>query len=209
MPANYDKIATVYDLLSRIVFGKSIVNAQVSLLKCLPAGEYRLLIVGGGTGWILEELAKQRPQGLTIDYVEASAKMIELSKNRGCATNTVNFICLPIESFESGHLYNVIITPFVLDNFDEQKLEQVFYKLDALVADGGTWLYADFVYSKETSPGWQKLLLKIMYFFFRISTKIETGELVATEKLFEKSYRKKMEAGFYFNFIKAIAYKKL
>ena len=82
MPANYNKIAPVYDMLSRLVFGKAIVNAQRRLLPGLPRGEYRLLIVGGGTGWILDELGKQKPQGITIDYVEPRLCLIILrSKN--------------------------------------------------------------------------------------------------------------------------------
>ena len=98
MPANYNKIAPVYDLLSRLVFGGAIVNAQRLLLPGLPRGQYRVLIVGGGTGWILDELGKQRPQGITVDYVEVSEKMISISKKRNWGANTVNFFCVPIEN---------------------------------------------------------------------------------------------------------------
>jgi ubiquinone/menaquinone biosynthesis C-methylase UbiE len=208
MPANYDKIARIYDLLSGMVFGKAITKAQAHLLQCLPTGDYRLLIVGGGTGWILEELSRLRPEGITIDYVEASGEMIALSRKRSYGKNAVNFFHAPIEDFSSDQMYQVIITPFVLDNFEESKLKIIFSRLDNLLEEEGTWLYADFVYSKTASPLWQKLLLKIMYFFFRITTKIETKKLVDVEKYFEKGYRKKMGARFYFDFIKAVAYKK-
>ena len=208
MPANYDTIAPVYDFISRMVFGKAIVNAQVSLLKCLPVGDYRLLVVGGGTGWILEELAKQRPSGLTVDFVEASGEMINLARKRNCGGNSVNFIHCPIEDFEAPFLYQAILTPFVLDNFEEQKAKQVFTQLDKLLAKEGVWLYADFVYDKSNSPVWQKGLLKLMYFFFRVTAKIEVNRLVNIDTYFEKGYSKKMEARFYSDFIKAIAYTK-
>ncbi len=209
MPANYDTIAPVYDFISRMVFGNAIVNAQVSLLKCLPVGDYRLLIVGGGTGWILEDLAKQRPNGVTVDFVEASNEMIQLARKRNCGGNSVNFIHCPIENFKTPFSYQAILTPFVLDNFEEEKAKQVFNQLDKLLAKDGVWLYADFVYDKTNSPMWQKGLLKLMYFFFRLTTKIEANRLVNIDTYFEKGYSKKMEARFYFDFIKAIAYRKL
>jgi ubiquinone/menaquinone biosynthesis C-methylase UbiE len=54
---NYDRIARIYDKLSRMVFGKSIVRAQQSILPFITTPA-RMLIVGGGTGWILEEIAR-------------------------------------------------------------------------------------------------------------------------------------------------------
>jgi ubiquinone/menaquinone biosynthesis C-methylase UbiE len=209
MPANYDKIARVYDLLSRMVFGGAIASAQVRLLEGLPTGDCRLLIVGGGTGWILEELGRLRPEGIAIDYIEASGEMIALSKKRNCGKNTINFVHTAIENFEAGYLYRVIVTPFVLDNFKEPKLKMIFDQLDNLLEEEGTWLYADFVYGKTASPFWQKILLKIMYFFFRLTAKIEANELLDVEKYFAKGYQKKMEAKFYFDFIKAVVYEKL
>ena len=208
MSANYDTIAPVYDFISRMVFGKAIVNAQVGLLKCLPVGDYRVLSVGGGTGWILEELAKQRASGLTVDFVEASNEMIQLSKKRNCGGNSVNFIHCAIEDFKAPFLYQAVLTPFVLDNFEEEKAKQVFTQLDKVLAKDGLWLYADFVYDKTNSPAWQKGLLKLMYFFFRVTTKIETNRLVNIDTYFKKGYSKKMEARFYFDFITAIAYAK-
>ena len=120
----------------------------------------------------------------------------------------MNFIHCPIEDFKTPFLYQGILTPFVLDNFEEEKAKQVFTQLDKLLVNRGMWLYADFVYDKTNSPAWQKGLLKLMYFFFRVTTKIEANILVNIDTYFEKGYSKKMEARFYFDFIKAIAYTK-
>ncbi|RZL54089.1 MAG: methyltransferase type 12, partial [Pedobacter sp.] len=72
---NYDKIANQYDTLSRLVFFKSQVNAQINQLHNIPK-DSSVLIVGGGTGWILEEIVKLHPSGIKIIYVEISAKML-------------------------------------------------------------------------------------------------------------------------------------
>ena len=206
MAANYDKIAGVYDSLSRMVFGKSIVRAQVCLLPfILPGG--RILIVGGGTGWILEEIAQRYPQDLTIDYIESSAKMIALSRRRNCRKNVVNFIQQPIEDANLSQPYDVIITPFLFDNFQKDKVSLVFEKLDCKLKPNGRWLFADFI-SVADSPFWQKLLLKIMYFFFRVTSKIPTTELVPMDDYFS-TYQLEFEAYHFRRFIRSAVYKKV
>ena len=206
MPADYDKIAPFYDLLSGLVFGTSIKRAQRKLLYCIPTGDVRLLIAGGGTGWILEEITKVRKSGLVIDYVDASANMISISMKRNYGANVVNFIHAPIEDFRSEQTYDVILTPFFFDNFGERKGNFIFDHLDAMLSTHGTWLFADFRESTAANSRWQKLLLRLMYLFFRITTQIETNELIDTAKYFEPGYRKKMQAYYYFNFIQVIVY---
>jgi ubiquinone/menaquinone biosynthesis C-methylase UbiE len=49
-------------------------------LDKIPAGS-NVLILGGGTGWILSELKKINPT-CRVYYIEASAKMLELAKAR-------------------------------------------------------------------------------------------------------------------------------
>jgi len=98
MANKYDSIAGIYDILSRLVFGKVLQRSQAGLLKWMSP-ESRVLIVGGGTGWILERIAADHPAGLDIVYVEASAKMVALSRKRKSGENTVTFICLPIEEY--------------------------------------------------------------------------------------------------------------
>ena len=99
MRNNYDNIASSYDLLSRLVFFRSQVKAQIEQLKYIPEGS-NVLIAGGGTGWILEEIAKIHPSGLSITYVEISAKMLEISQKRNTKANTITYIRSSIEDFK-------------------------------------------------------------------------------------------------------------
>jgi ubiquinone/menaquinone biosynthesis C-methylase UbiE len=203
--ANYDKIASIYNLLSRLVYGKSIVKAQADLLKFIPPCS-RILLVGGGTGWILEEIVKIDPEGLTIDYVESSLKMILLSQKKNHGRNIVHFINQPIENFSGTGLYDVIFTPFLFDNFREEKIQTVFTNLSSLLKDKGLWLHCDFVNNKSDGPVWQQLLLKTMYLFFRITARIETNELIPMENYFNKDYQKTYQAFYYAKFIEASVY---
>ena len=125
MAVNYDNSAWFYDRLSGLIYGKAIIRSQVYLLKYIPAGA-NILIVGGGTGWILEEITKIHPSGLKIIYVEISAKMMALSRKRNIGNNEVSYINESIENVPGPVNYNVVVTPFLFDNFTEQTLDKVF-----------------------------------------------------------------------------------
>jgi len=208
LATNHDKIAGYYDLVSRIFFGKNLVEAQVCLLPHIPANS-RVLIVGGGTGWILEEIAKVHQQGLSIEYIDSSAKMIALSKKRNHGANEINFIHLSAENYNTDKKFDVILTPFFFDIFLPATIQNLFTKLDSLLKKEGLWLYVDFVYDKKTSHLWQKTLLRLMYFFFRVTSHIETQELIDMSPFFNDSYDQISGISHYHNFIKYIVYGKI
>lgn len=205
MYANYDKVANVYDLLSRMVFGNSIVKAQVCMLPFVNAGG-KILIVGGGTGWILEEIAQKYREGLQIDYVEASAKMIDLSKKKNIGKNEVKFIKMPIEDWHAEYSYDIIITPFFFDNFDAPQIDFIFSKLHKTLNAKGFWLYADFTNEEEKSRYWQKIILCIMYFFFRVTCGIEAKKLIVMDSYFATAYKVAFTVSHYHGFIKSVVY---
>jgi len=173
MPANYNNSAWFYDRLSRLVYGKALVKAQVYLLQFIPVNS-SVLIVGGGTGWILEEITRVYPSGLQITYVEVAPKMMALSKKKNAGLNEVVFINDAIEDVAiTGH-FDVVFTPFLFDNFTEQTLQKVFERVHMLLKQGGLWLNCDFQLSGKW---WQKALLKSMFLFFRLICNIEASKL--------------------------------
>src|SRR6476469_5208726 len=91
MKRSYDAIAGVYDVLAGIFIGKGLRDAQIYLVQHIPAGS-KVLIVGGGTGWILEEITRIHSSGLQIDYLDISANMILIAGKRDVGKNNVRFI---------------------------------------------------------------------------------------------------------------------
>ena len=175
---SFDSIAPWYDALAKLVFGKSIKASQVYYLQELPT-KGRILIIGGGTGWILKEVLKVRPE-LEIDYVEASQKMIDLARKNE-SSHRVNYILtreLAIPELE----YDAIITNFFLDVFDKDNLITVMSKLRGHLKRGGVWLCTDF---KNTEKVYHKVLLKVMHLFFRRVSNLEARELQDFERQFE------------------------
>jgi ubiquinone/menaquinone biosynthesis C-methylase UbiE len=181
MSANFNNSAWFYDRLSRLVFGRAIINAQVYLLQHIPKNA-KVLIVGGGTGLILEEITKLQPSGLNITYVEVSVKMIAISKKRNIGHNRVIFINEAIENVDIPPGLDIVITPFLFDNFTEQTLQKVFKNIHALLKPGGLWLNCNFQLSGKW---WQRFLLKSMFLFFRLICSIEASQLPAINKQFE------------------------
>ena len=207
MSNNYNRIAKFYDALSRIVFQRSIIKAQQFLIKFIQ-NNHKVLIVGGGTGWILEEISKLQKQNISVVYVEKSAAMIALAKKKVYPNICVKFIEKAIEEFVATEQFDVILTAFLFDNFEQDKIEIVFKKLDAFLNTNGIWLYADFVNDKDKNKGWQQLLLKTMYFFFRVTAAIETHELINMQPYFNSKFQTLSRQFYYSHFIQAIAYKK-
>ena len=205
MPVNYDNSAWFYDALSRVVYGDAIVNAHLFLLKCIPPAA-NVLIVGGGTGWILEKMTTVCPGALTITYVESSAQMIALSKKKDTGNNTVTFINDRIERVDLPSAFDVVITAFLFDNFSEETLSTIFSKVDSLLKDGGTWLYADF---QLTGRWWQPLLLKTMLTFFKLLCGIEASRLPDVASQFKQYlYTQTAHKMFFGDFITAQVLKK-
>ena len=204
MAANYNHSAWFYDGLSRMVYGQALVNAQVYLLQYLPPNS-SVLIAGGGTGWILEELVKIHPSGLKITYVEVAADMMASSKKRATGSNEVVFINEAIENVNSDTNFDVVITPFLFDNFTEETAEKVFNHINQLLKTGGVWLNADF---RLTGKWWQKVLLKSMFLFFKLLCKIEASQLPDVESRFEEhGYKAIAEKSFFGDFIISRVYK--
>ena len=208
MRNNYNFIAPYYDFISRVIFGKAIIQAQACLLPHIPSNSH-LLIAGGGSGWILEEVAKVHPGGLTIIYVDNSAKMIALAKKRKCGANKLIFICEPIENYLITQQFDCIFTAFFFDNFKIQKAAAIFQTIHPHLKPGGNWLYADFAPTNLAKKYWQKILLKVMYFFFRVASKIEAQELADMSSLFKTfCYKQTFLKWYYSHFIQSVVYKK-
>lgn len=208
MTNNYDHIANYYDRLSRMVFFKSQVNAQIDQLIYIPENS-SVLIVGGGTGWILEELAKVRPAGLHIVYVEISANMISLSRDRNPGANEVEFVNQGIEDFSSSMSFDVILTPFLFDNFSAQRAGVVFKQLDLLLKENGYWLFVDFSLKGERGRWWKSAFLQLMYSFFKLIRIVEASELTDMEPYFKNTgYQGIANKSCYAGFIQSQVYRK-
>lgn len=207
MKGNYDNAAPFYDRLAYLIFGDAILQAHLYLVNAIPPGT-SILITGGGTGRILEEISNKHVTGLQITYVEISKKMIALSRKRNTGNNNIIFINQSILEVTFDQQFDVVITPFIFDNFSNSTSNLLFDKVDTLLKPRGLWLFADFQLSKENNL-WQKLLMNLMYFFFKLLCGIEASHLPDTASLFKKyRYQPVSKQTFFRKFICSVVYLK-
>ena len=212
MKKSFDRVAWIYDKLAGWVFGKSIKTSQTSLLPELPKGG-KLLIVGGGTGWILPALFQQaKPEH--IFYVDSSGKMIELAQKSfeslGLPSDRITFFTQPFGPGVVTEEVDIVITNFYLDLFPPQTLPEQMALLHRLLKPNGTWLFTDFQYPKGgISRFFSRLLIPLMYLFFKIFTGIPASHLPDFESEFHQlGLKNEMERFFYGQMIRTAIYRK-
>lgn len=183
----FDRIAPLYDLLAKWIFGESIVAAQKEFLPAIRPNA-KVLIIGGGSGRVLEELIKIQPS-IRVIYVEASFKMLELARKRLISFPNVQVEFIHgTETYLAGQgLFDVIITQFFLDLFKENRLKEVFGILDQQLISGGKWIFADFDWQSARHPRFAKWFIRLMYLFFQIVCGISGRRLPDFSPLFENA----------------------
>jgi ubiquinone/menaquinone biosynthesis C-methylase UbiE len=198
----FDRIAFIYDFLARLIFGSSIIASQEFFLDRIQ-DRSKVLILGGGSGWLLSDLLELRPV-CEVWYIEASEKMITMARKKIRASYTVHFIHGTQDDIPASACFDVVITNFYLDLFTDKGLENVVDKIRNSADSKATWIVTDFV---DGNKSWQKLMLLMMYGFFRKTAKIESERLPQWEAAVERSTSKKIDDKyFYGGFIKTACY---
>jgi tRNA (cmo5U34)-methyltransferase len=200
----FNPIAGFYDRLARFVFGKAIVNAQThflgELLQC-----QNVLVLGGGTGWIAEEILKVNP-AINITYIDASDKMIQFAEKRlNALSQNISLIHGTQQSIPDDVFYDAVITNFFLDLFPEGELEIVVNQICNSVKPGTLWLVCDFENQEKI---WQEMLLRVMYQFFRATTGVSAKKLPGWRSMLKSKYCVETHCrGFYHGFIQAVVFR--
>lgn len=204
MRSGFDLLASSYDSLAYLIFGRSIRTSQCVFINEID-DEASILILGGGTGWILNDIFEKKPK-VRITFVDNSSAMIDKAKStvKKQWIDNVNFIQGTYHSMILRKKYNVIFTAFFLDMFPQDELEKLMHDISNLHEEKGIWLFTDFKITKNVL---QQLLLKIMYLFFVLTCKIEAKGLSDFEGAFHKNqYRLKTSKLFFRGMIESKVY---
>ncbi len=215
---SFDRVAPYYDFLAEAIFGKAIVKAQTCFLDHLLEGSH-LLILGGGTGWIIREIL-QRKKVQQIDYVEASARMITLAQHQyqrfrqnqpTTCYPKINFIQGTESNLPSDTVYDAVMTFFVLDMQQQEALHEMMEKIHRQLHPQGLWFFADFkIPENERKRWWHLPLVKLMYCFFRLTAHLQNHRLPDYESSFSRlNVSRERVAYFYQDLITSELYRKI
>jgi cyclopropane fatty-acyl-phospholipid synthase-like methyltransferase len=102
--------------------------------------------------------------------------------------------------------FDVVITPFLFDNFTEENLPPVFNHIHKTLKSKGIWLYTDF---QLTGKWWQYAMLKGMLLFFKMLCGVESWHLPAVAKQFSgHGYEVVEEKNFFGDFVVTRVYRR-
>ena len=204
---SYNRIAPFYSILSRIVYGKSLIHIQEILVSFLPK-DGNVLILGGGDGTILPYLFKHAPL-LSISFVESSSRMIELASKKASSGQQITFY--HNDDFSVGkEQIDFIYAAFFFDLFEEEKIEAIIQSLEKKYNYDLKWFIADFNLKNVSKYEWiRKLQIKLSIIFFAFSTHQKTRNLPLIFNIFEKhNYKTLKKSNMKNNFLRAEVYYK-
>jgi tRNA (cmo5U34)-methyltransferase len=179
--ADFSRVASVYDALAALVFGRAQRRAQQAALAAglpLAGATPHILVLGGGSGWVLTELLRHCPDARVL-YLETSGTMLALAQARlrrmapGAAAQ-VEFRQGSEQALGPTEQFDVIVTFFVLDCFTLTEFPAALARLQAACRPRGLWLAVDF---RPPSMWWQRVLLRTMYLFFGLAVGLRARQL--------------------------------
>lgn len=183
MARGFDLLAPVYDQLAWLVFGKSIERSQCHFFGTVRDVE-SALVVGGGTGRFFNAYVQQHPESLLV-YVEKSPAMLAKARLRKTAGMNIRFVESDFRHYGEAGSYELVLLPFFLDMFTNESVKDMVRILGRVSSQHTQVIVTDFVHQEKR--GWKSLLIKGMYFFFRLTCDIEAHRLPNWQQIFEKS----------------------
>ena len=199
---DYNRLAPVYDLLGKFLYGQNIRRGQLHFLNSLPP-KSRILFIGGGTGFLLNPLMELADPEQVV-YIEKSERMIRKSQAAldPRYRDRVEFVHGTQASIAAEDRYDAVLSFFFFDQFRFFTLVRIFMGIDPHVKPGGVWLWADFI---PPENWWQKILMRCMLLFFSVMTNLGTDRVYNVPELFcRRGYRKTGERHFYGGFIRSV-----
>ena len=173
---NCDRIARWYRWFEYAGFGRALERRREAFLSEVSDAR-RVLALGDGDGRALAALLAAAPHAC-VDYIDVSARMLDLARAHA-GTGHVNYRC---EDARTAPLpaagYDLIVTHFFLDCFDDADLEPLIERLADAAAPQARWLASEF-----RENGW---LVRALYFLFRITTGLRTRRLVDHHPLLKR-----------------------
>lgn len=173
---NCDRIARWYRWFEYAGFGRALERRREAFLSDV-ADARRVLALGDGDGRALAALLAAAPYAC-VDYIDVSARMLQLARARAGTEHVAyrkdDARTAPLPAAE----YDLIVTHFFLDCFDETDLEPLIARLCSAATPQARWLISEF-----HGNSW---LVQALYFFFRFTTGLRTRHLVDHHPLLKR-----------------------
>jgi ubiquinone/menaquinone biosynthesis C-methylase UbiE len=186
---SFDTLAPQYRNMESILVGNILQRCRTAFLG-EAATSRRALLLGEGPGRFLVELLRANPR-VEVTCIERSSRMIQEArrevKRNGLDDARVTFQQQDALTWQPPHsVFDLVVTNFFLDCFQHDELERLVAKVSASATNEARWLLADF---RLPDSGWRKwrakMVLALMYAFFRFTTGLSAARLTPPTEFLE------------------------
>jgi len=178
---SFDTLAPYYRTLESLLAGGTLHRCRTAFLAEIKSCRCALLL-GEGPGRFLAELLRAN-SGVEVTCIESSPRMIAQAirhlERRGLDASRVRFQACDALAWEPPRArFDLVVTSFFLDCFRPEQTERLITKVANSTTPEAQWLLADF---QVPARGWRrwraKILLSMMYAFFRLVARLPASRL--------------------------------
>ncbi|MEO5712934.1 MAG: class I SAM-dependent methyltransferase [Luteolibacter sp.] len=182
----FDRLAPFYRAMEFFTAGGKLQRCRMAFLDEIQVPA-KILLAGEGHGRFLPVCVRRFPEA-EIVMVDISARMLEIARTKVDADH-VQFVhanFLEWDGPPGG--FDLIVTNFFLDCFPADQLALVVSKLGHCATPDAQWLLADFEIAPTPLAGLRsRVIVGMLYAFFRIITGLKASALVPPESDLEKA----------------------
>lgn len=182
---SFDSLAPHYRWMEFILAGEKLQRCRTAFLEQVSAPE-NILIWGEGNGRFLIE-CRRKWKDARIVCADASERMLALANERierfDLDANGIEFLRADVLKWSPlQKSFDLVVTHFFLDCFRSEQLQQVVDKIAFAARPNASWLLADFQIAPVGLRRLRsKLILTLMYLFFRIVTRLPARRLTSPD----------------------------
>ncbi|MEX0848718.1 MAG: methyltransferase [Candidatus Dependentiae bacterium] len=108
-------------------------------------GPRNILEVGAGTGPVTEVVAEHlRPED-KFDVLELDDVLCDLLRDKFSAYEQLDIHCVPIEQWDPGYQYDVIISTVPLTNLNSEQIQPILHQFEQLAKSNGVISYLEYI----------------------------------------------------------------
>lgn len=188
---SFDTLAPHYRWMELVLAGEKLHRCRTAFLNQISRPK-KILLLGEGHGRSLLECCHRFPDA-DITCVDVSERMLEqarrLLRRAGLSNSHVQWIHADLLKLDlPSNRWDLAVTNFFLDCFPPEQLQRIVSKIAGALEPNADWLIADFqVASDGLKKLRSKIILSMMYLFFRAATRLPAQKLTAPDEFLRRA----------------------
>ena len=178
MAVTFDHIARPYRWLEYLSFGPLLEHCRSYRLPQLVNAR-RALVLGDGDGRFLARLLKENHE-LEADVVDLSPAMLRLLGQRVAAAEASERVTLHQTNaldFAPAGVYDLVVTHFFLDCFDNEELGELVTRIRPHLAREAVWVVSEFAIPSNLALLPAQIIVGGLYLAFGVLTGLRIRRL--------------------------------